>query len=475
MKTTMIAILILLLPGFAYAGQWSRDYTVDYTFGDNDNRMSARQIALNKLRMLAAADAGKYIQGDEALVDNKYAHGIHMATAAIVSVNNIRESMRINAAGQSVLHLTATATVDDAVLKSRIASIQHDAALAHKLADEDARVAALFERMSELNDGLAAAKESAKVYRLMAERTRVQSDMHSVFSESRLEFAPGTLRAMADHKEAREKELLAKKKMKQTRQKILYESGNQKRLAKIQQLFYKNILENTTVSTKIDAVTKTDGGYDIQVAYLYNPHMGCPHVPEYKHDYRHHSTWRPLAELLSAGIFEVYEEVHFSNNLRAWAEAQRKHPKNIRVQLQGCTLVSNDNSADWNVTEYMNPEIKQYMNTHHIVLDLSFLPMHTHPKTIDIFDGEVLHDHSGYYEVLIVNVSDADLNTISGVESSVKVKEVPLDVFVKNHSPEHVLTPSQKRDELRFFRAKQQSARGVDRERRANLNYVITH
>jgi len=474
MKTTMIAILILLLPGFAYAGQWSRDYTVDYTFGDNDNRMSARQIALNKLRMLAAADAGKYIQGDEALVDNKYAHGIHMATAAIVSVNNIRESMRINAAGQSVLHLTATATVDDAVLKSRIASIQHDAALAHKLADEDARVAALFERMSELNDGLAAAKESAKVYRLMAERTRVQSDMHSVFSESRLEFAPGTLRAMADHKEAREKELLAKKKMKQTRQKILYESENQKQIAKIQQLFYKNILENTTVSTKIDAVTKTDSGYQIQLVYLYNPHMDCPHVPDYKPP----SKWWGLGILLSAGILNIpgvvdmYEKEQFNKSLIPWAEAQRKHPKNIRVQLQGCTLVSNDNSDNWNVTEYMNPEIKQYMNTHHIVLELSLLPKHTYPQTIDIFDGQVLHDHSGSYEVLIVNVSDADLNTISGVESSVKVKEIPLDVFVKNHKQEHVLTPSQVDDDLQFHWAR--ANRDIGRERRENLNYIRT-
>jgi len=474
MKNTMIILFILLLPGFAHAGQWSREYSVDYTFGDNDNRAAARRIALNKLRMLAAADAGKYVQGDEVLMSNQYASSIHMATAAIIAINHVRESMSINTSGQSVLHITATAAVDDDVLKNRIASIQRDAALAHTLAKEDDKVAALFERMSKLNNDLSSAKESAKVYRLMAERTRVQSDMHSVFSESRLEFAPGTLRAMADHKEAREKEFLAKKKMKQTRQKILYESENQKQFAETQQLFYKKILEDTTVSTKIENVTKTADGYEIQVSYSYNPHMDCPHVPEYKHP----SRWWALGTILTAGILniyravDIYEQDKFTKKLKPWAGAQRKHSKNFRVNMGGCTLLSNDNSADWIVTENMDPEIKKYMNTHHIVLELSFLPGRTHPQTIDIFDGEVLKDHSGFYSDLFVHVSSDELNTISGVESSIKIKEVPLDVFVKNHKPARVLKPSQIRDEVRFFNALPEM--DINRERMENLNYIST-
>jgi len=205
LATCFVPIILLIATTSANAERWSKQYHVDYTLGDNDNRTEARKIAINKLRMLAAADAGKYIQGDEVLVDDKYASGIHMATAAIVSIRDAKETTTINDAGQAVLHLTAMATVDDSVLKKRIDAIRKDAGLAARLADEDNRVAALFQRMAELNGNLAAAEETAKMYRLMGERVRVEADIQSIFGQSRKEFAPGELKEIADRYAAAQK------------------------------------------------------------------------------------------------------------------------------------------------------------------------------------------------------------------------------------------------------------------------------
>lgn len=451
----VLSLFLTIIPHTANAEMWSKQYQVDYTLGDNDNRTDARKIAINKLRMLAAGDAGKYIQGDEVLMNDKYAKGIHIATASIVSVKDIKETMTVNNAGQSVLHLAATATVDDGVLKQRIAAIRKDAALAARLADEDARVAALFERMAELNGNLAAAKETAKMYRLMGERVRVEADIQSVFGQSRKEFAPGELKAIADRyvmeqkraemeRERAEKRAQAEADLRAAEQKIIRESKAQKRIAWLQQHFYQPLMKNTTVDAKIEQVVPSDGGgYDITAKLYWDTHMRCPvfhlkrtKINKFVHEYPF------LATVIDTGTLGVFHtlyrlskanmpELHKDEQLKAW----RNDPENLKnplFRMGGCPDETDHISlshayAKTHGMSYSNDTAAQYLQHHHVVIKLALTPDHGHVKYVPVFDGGFFsknysNDYFHSYTQFDFHVSEDEINAIEGIEATVEVQ-----------------------------------------------------
>jgi len=184
----LFTLMHIMTPSPANAGEWSHDYQVLYTLGDNDTRAEARSIALDKLRLLAAADAGKYIQGDERLENGKYSESIHMAAATIVSVSDIEESVSVNNAGQTVLHISASATVDDAELKKRIAILQKDQSKMKRLADLERKVNALIAKLTAI-----APNNSRNLARIVSERNAIIENMHTAFHEARLVFTKGFL------------------------------------------------------------------------------------------------------------------------------------------------------------------------------------------------------------------------------------------------------------------------------------------
>ncbi len=429
----------LLLPCFAHAAQWSRQYSVDYTLGDNDNRTAARRIALNKLRMLAAAAAGKYVQGDEELVNDKYAQSIHMAAAAIVSIRDVKESMSINAAGQSVLHVTATAAVDDAVLKSRIAVMQHNVALARSLADEDARVAALMKRMSEMNGRLAVAKEAAKTYQLMAERTRVGAEIQTLFIQSRMKFAPGTLKAMLDKNDAlakrnaarakrnaaRAKQFKAEIAIQRTEDALREESKVQKGIAWLKKHFYHWVMTKTVVKTKITDVThSSDGGYDVTVGVAWNTHTKCMPYSAY----RDTPFWK---NLLDGGLgFDSWMA-----RVQVWRAKNEKTPRwfigQCRPGLQDKWIVTKRLIDKFPIVW---PNLVRYMHAHKIAIDLFWLPnlkraFHGYVfDGITLYEGRALQRMPGIYpnvdnfSYMKIHIKSEQLNSISGMEAKLVVE-----------------------------------------------------
>lgn len=446
----VLSLFLTIIPHTANAEMWSKQYQVDYTLGDNDNRTDARKIAINKLRMLAAADAGKYIQGDEVLMNDKYAKGIHIATASIVSVKDIKETTTINNAGQSVLHLAATATVDGGVLKQRIVAIRKDAALAARLEDEDARVAALFERMAELNGNLAAAKETAKMYRLMGERVRVEADIQSVFGQSRKEFAPGELKAIADRyvmeqkraemeRERAEKRAQAEADLRAAEQKIIRESKAQKRIAWLQQHFYQPLMKNTTVDAKIEHVVPSDGGgYDITGKLYWDTHMRCPvfhlkrtkinKINKFVHEYP------LLATVIDAGTLGLFHilyrlskanmpELHKDEQFKAW----RNNPENLKNPLFRMGVCPDETDyiplshayAKTHGMSYSNDTAAQYLQHHRVVIKLALTPDHGHVKYVPVVVGGYLSEN---YTQFDFHVSEDEINAIEGIEATVEVQ-----------------------------------------------------
>jgi len=109
-----------------YAGQWSKQFTQDYPMGDGDSRSNARQMALEQLKVKASAEAGTYVQSMTQLQGDDLRETVQMLSASMVKVSNMREDVSVNSAGQTVFHLSATATIDEGELARRVSALQQD-------------------------------------------------------------------------------------------------------------------------------------------------------------------------------------------------------------------------------------------------------------------------------------------------------------------------------------------------------------
>jgi len=122
----IIVALVLAVP--AHAKTWQKTITTSYTLSASDSLEMARHVIESRLRMLAAGQAGHYVQGRETLVNNHYSSRIRVDVAAVVRLKNIREKRSLDPTGRMKLTMTALAIVDEAELKHRIAAIQRGSA-----------------------------------------------------------------------------------------------------------------------------------------------------------------------------------------------------------------------------------------------------------------------------------------------------------------------------------------------------------
>ena len=116
--------MFVTLPACA---EWSKTFDVEYVLGDGDNRVSARQAALEQIKVKASNDAGTYVQGTSTLQANgNLTEEIKMVSASLVKITSSNESLSVNSAGQAVLKMNATATLDESELRRRIDAMQQD-------------------------------------------------------------------------------------------------------------------------------------------------------------------------------------------------------------------------------------------------------------------------------------------------------------------------------------------------------------
>lgn len=121
-----IALLLSLMFSMEYAFAWTKEYTQDFNMGDNDSRNTAREWAVDQIKLKAAQEAGTYIQGTTKLVGNDLQETITQIGASIVRITVNSDAMITTADGKPALRVSATADVDESVLTQRIKMMQED-------------------------------------------------------------------------------------------------------------------------------------------------------------------------------------------------------------------------------------------------------------------------------------------------------------------------------------------------------------
>ena len=130
----IINIIVLCLVCFnATATSWSKRITVDYHLGDGDSKSTARELALEQIKLKASGEAGTYIQNTTTLNNDNLNEHIQVISASMIKLTNIKEELLTQ--GKSfILKVSAVTTIDESELASRIKAIQTDKAKANQVA-----------------------------------------------------------------------------------------------------------------------------------------------------------------------------------------------------------------------------------------------------------------------------------------------------------------------------------------------------
>src|ERR1022692_348331 len=101
MKKLILSVVLSLVCLSVHA-EWSKTYSVDYLMGDGDNRVSARQTALEQVKLKASNEAGSYVESTTTLhEDGKLTESIQVIGASMVKLKLLSEAMSVNKSGQS--------------------------------------------------------------------------------------------------------------------------------------------------------------------------------------------------------------------------------------------------------------------------------------------------------------------------------------------------------------------------------------
>lgn len=199
MKKHILAAAALLLITFPAHAEWSKPYEVDYIMGDGDNRASARQAAIEQIKLKASNDAGTYVQGTTTLHENgELTENIQVLSASLVKVSAPQEKLTVNSSGQAVLWVKAVATLDERELVRRVEALQQDKEKARQVKLLQAENEVLYKELATIRAGLASNNGTARAAELIAKQAATIKRMEDNGASITQVFARGTLTQLAN-------------------------------------------------------------------------------------------------------------------------------------------------------------------------------------------------------------------------------------------------------------------------------------
>lgn len=166
----MLAALLVFVALPARA-EWSKSFEVGYIMGDGDNRASARQAALEQIKLKASGEAGTYILSTTTLRENgDLTENIQIIGASLVKIVKSEESLSVNQSGQAVLLVKATTSLDERELARRVELLQQDKEKSRQVKLLQAENEVLRMDLAQIRNALAAKSDPAKIAGLLSRR-----------------------------------------------------------------------------------------------------------------------------------------------------------------------------------------------------------------------------------------------------------------------------------------------------------------
>lgn len=246
MKNILAAVLLVVAT--SANAEWSKQYDMAYVMGDGDTRMSARQAAIEQIRLKASNEAGVYVQSETSLNGaGELTESIRMIGAAMVLVDVKIEKLSLSKEGAATLNITAVATLDDKELEQRIRTLQSDRAKAEQISILMKESFSLRQELIQISESLKSGEGRANAPSLLSRQADTLRMLESNSSSITQVFAKGTLLQLA----------------------TMDEQDFNLATRQLDNLFYTPILL-TPIHAEISGVTKTESGYVAKVLVGWN-------------------------------------------------------------------------------------------------------------------------------------------------------------------------------------------------------------
>ena len=191
----MIGSLACLACGTALA--WTQKMEVVWPMSENDSRARARDLALDAMRTKASNAVGKIVESSETLRDGKLTEEIRTVGISMVKLEDVRDTVKVDASGRSILSVTANATIDDSELGRRAAAMRQDidkTKAVRRLTDENA---SLRQQLVDLRSQPGAAPSRAQAVDIQKREVEILDQLKSNDTAVGSTFAPGALLSIA--------------------------------------------------------------------------------------------------------------------------------------------------------------------------------------------------------------------------------------------------------------------------------------
>jgi len=443
-------VMVVAVP--LHAQEWSKRYTVTIPIeGVSDDDVYAS--AINKIRIKAASDAGRYVQGDEVVVGNKYIKSIHVASSAVVSIRNVSKRI-FKKGGLRNMQVAGTAYVDNRVLQQQIEAIRNNAQLARNLRHENDALAKIFLRLAVIDKQMKSVKGTADYLRLQAQQTSEEAAFRSLMDTSRAELGLKNLDDL--YIKSKIKNINSQRKAADEREAALKEdvqaqSYNVRVIAWLKRNYYQRITSGTTIRLHTDGVS---AGRIMKLKVQWDTHMGCPERSQiakslgyYFSNYTEenpdtlHAEYDPDAISHNLGEHERFKDFmggcvswpatwDLSSNMvyKFYQHVRGKKPKPkmpVGATPMGQVLISRAIDAyeinpyqDETLGYYGMLPVLGYIKSHFLKIDISFKLSGEPIYSFFIFDGKKLQEKG---ERVVYLQLPKDIKSVQGVVARVQM------------------------------------------------------
>jgi len=191
-----IVAILFCLPAQA---EWSKQYQFDYIMGDGDTKGSARQAAIEQIKLKASSEAGTYVQSTSTLnAKGELTESVQMVGASMVKIQVKDETLSVNPTGQAVLNIVVVASLDDSELSKRIRALQEDKEKARQVKVLRTENDTLRKELEGIRAALAGKADQARVAELLTKQDKAIRKLENNVATVAQVFERGTLLQLAN-------------------------------------------------------------------------------------------------------------------------------------------------------------------------------------------------------------------------------------------------------------------------------------
>ena len=177
---------------------WEKTVSVNYSLGDSDSRITARESAYEALKVEAASSAKTYIQTTKELSGGDLSETVKMVGASMVSLSDTSETYKGGEGRNGVFYVTATASIDENKLEQRIKQLQMDREKERSLQALTKKNQSLRAELASLRDQLNNRSNTTKdLPDLLERQNEKREQLNEIESKVNEVFEQGTLIEMA--------------------------------------------------------------------------------------------------------------------------------------------------------------------------------------------------------------------------------------------------------------------------------------